>query len=161
MVQVGGNPFDASCTCSPDEKSLNQSQCNPQEMSIIIDKNSSTTNRQQVEAFIGPIKNLTWTKITETHFADIDGRNKTPSLTTPGGDMGEFILALHVFQNYFKSPTPMSFIKIENALKGYLKQMVQDEFYMMTDTEAVDSIKSEINESDISITKPPASSIDK
>jgi hypothetical protein len=59
--------------------------------------------------------------------------------------MGEFILALHVFQNYFKSVTPMSYIKIENALKGYLKQMVQDEFYMMTDTSAVDSIKSEIN----------------
>jgi hypothetical protein len=59
--------------------------------------------------------------------------------------MGEFILALHVFQNYFKSPTPMSYIKIKNALKGYLKQMVQDEFYMMTDTNAVESIESEIN----------------
>lgn len=160
MVQVGGNPFDASCTCSPDTSSIAQSQCNPQEMSIIIDKKSKTTNRKEVEKFIGPIKNLTWTKITETHFADIDGRNKVPSLTTPGGDMGEFILALHVFQNYFKSPTPLTYARIENALKGYLGQMVQDIFYMATDSAAVDNIKEQANDNDVNILQPPARLVD-
>jgi len=62
--------------------------------------------------------------------------------------MGEFILALHVYQNYFKSETPFGFVKIKNALKTYLKKMVQDTFYMMTDENAVESVKEQTNNND-------------
>jgi len=57
----------------------------------MVDKPAKGENTKDVQDFIGTLNNLNWTKTTETHFADIDGRNKQPSLTTPGGDLGEFI----------------------------------------------------------------------
>jgi len=34
----------------------------------------------------------------EYHFMSLDGRNTEPSLATPGGDAGEFILALFIYE---------------------------------------------------------------
>ena len=31
----------------------------------------------------------------------MDGRSKDYILSIPGGDLGEFLLALHVYENYF------------------------------------------------------------
>jgi len=80
QLQIGGNPFEASCTCAPNSNSFNKSQCNPQGFTVMIDRKvNNDADPKLVERFIGPLNNLTWTKITETHFADIDGRNTKAS----------------------------------------------------------------------------------
>lgn len=85
----------------------------------------------------------------------MDGWNKIESLTTPGGDLGEFVLALHVFQNYYQNKTPLPFKTIKNALKKYLNQMTQSSFNWCTDQLSIDSLKDQTNEADVNIQSPP------
>jgi hypothetical protein len=43
-------------------------------------------------------KNHVYTYIKFESFKCLDGRNKKNGLFTPGGDFGEFLLALHVYE---------------------------------------------------------------
>ena len=48
---------------------------------------------------IGYTSELTYVDIETSHFECLDGRNNAGILATPGGDAGEFILGLHVYND--------------------------------------------------------------
>jgi len=48
---------------------------------------------------VGHPKELTYVNVADQHFSCLDGRTENAVLATPGGDAGEFILALHVYEN--------------------------------------------------------------
>lgn len=47
---------------------------------------------------IGSLSDIIFVDPVKYHFSCLDGRIKDPILGTPGGDAGEFILALHVYE---------------------------------------------------------------
>jgi hypothetical protein len=55
-------------------------------------------SKEELVSFLGNPEDVQMLKVERTSFADIDGRNPTPSLCTPGGDFGEFLFALGVFE---------------------------------------------------------------
>ncbi len=48
---------------------------------------------------VGYTSELTYVNIADSHFECLDGRNNGGILGTPGGDAGEFILGLHVYED--------------------------------------------------------------
>lgn len=61
---------------------------------------------------------------------------------SPGGDSGEFILGLHVYENIIGRP--MSDKQVEDAFITYLKWMRQERFYMCTDDSALDHLEKDM-----------------
>lgn len=53
---------------------------------------------EQVRQLIGDLQLLEYTDPRKTSFSCMDGRIQKEGLSTPGGDAGEFILALHVYE---------------------------------------------------------------
>lgn len=155
-VMIGQQRFQATCTCKPDSKdSGGESICNPQQFRIIVDKpGGDKSTPGDIEKFIGNIQDQQWTRITETHFSCIDPRNKGLSINTPGGDIGEFILGLHVYQNSFKPKLKMNQTMVKNIMKKYIKQMRQDYFYMCTDEAATNRVKAENNMQGVDLKNP-------
>ena len=51
----------------------------------------------------GKPQELEWAHISQHYFSDIDGRSTEKMLSTPGGDLGEFLLAVSVFEDTTKT----------------------------------------------------------
>jgi len=49
---------------------------------------------------VGHPKELSYVNVADQYFSCLDGRVDKSVLGVPGGDSGEFILALHVYENY-------------------------------------------------------------
>ena len=54
------------------------------------------------------------------HFSCMDGRNSRPVLSTPGGDFGEFLLALHVYEGILGANHELNQDQIDFIFKTYL-----------------------------------------
>jgi hypothetical protein len=52
---------------------------------------------KQIKDLIGSPTDLTFARVVETGFKALDGRIGGSYLATPGGDAGEFILALQIY----------------------------------------------------------------
>jgi hypothetical protein len=80
-------------------------------------------------------------KIQEQSFKSIDGRINGEYLATPGGDAGEFILALQVYYELsyarHKGNFSLSQNEVTRILKEYLKYMKAPKFYMAHDDKSV------------------------
>jgi hypothetical protein len=50
----------------------------------------------------------------------MDGRNSRPVLSTPGGDFGEFLLALHVYEGILGANHELNQDQIDFIFKTYL-----------------------------------------
>lgn len=59
---------------------------------------------EQVREVVGHPKELTYVNVADTHFSCVDGRVEGGVLGAPGGDLGEYILALHVYENMLGRP---------------------------------------------------------
>ena len=67
-VQIGKNTFLAECKCSPNQAGVQQSSCNPTQYSIMENNKGNGYTPQQIQKFVGPVSDLTWTKITKSPF---------------------------------------------------------------------------------------------
>lgn len=84
---------------------------------------------------------MTFVSIEQSSFSCLDGRSSTPSLSTPGGDIGEFLLALHVYENMIDRP--LSYSAIKEFLIVYLSSMTHPYFTMCTDDSALNHLELE------------------
>jgi hypothetical protein len=82
---------------------------------------------------IGLPTELTFARVLEHGFKTIDGRIRDAFLGTPGGDAGEFILALQIYSEMKPSNVQLTEDKVLNIFKDYLAYMKQSYFYMATD----------------------------
>lgn len=67
---------------------------------------------------VGKIENLKFVEIEGHNFECLDGRVKVSSIMTPGGDAGEFILALDILEKITGSSLKTD--QIEVLLINYL-----------------------------------------
>jgi hypothetical protein len=57
---------------------------------------------------IGYASELEWVFVEQHSFKDLDGRITGSYMGAPGGDSGEFILALHVYQELMGTLDPLT-----------------------------------------------------
>lgn len=87
-----------------------------------------------VRAAFANVATLEWAHIPQMFFGAMDGRNDEKVLSTPGGDMGEFLFALHAFQKV--SGQTVGVDEATAMLEKYLKVMTKEKFFYETDERA-------------------------
>jgi len=85
------------------------------------------------EAFLNTAT-LEWAHAAQASFSSLDGRNDEKILGTPGGDMGEFILAIHALAKV--SGTVPTQDDIQTIFERYLNSMTRDKFFYEIDEKA-------------------------
>ena len=128
-------------------------------------------NATQVISFLPLPSQLGFENISQSYLADIDGRATDAILGTPGGDIGEFILALQVYEDHLSilrtrhnlraNSTPMATISaapstsrsgggnltagsVLQLLKAYLERTRPRKFYHRTSLDAIQHLQREI-----------------
>lgn len=129
-------------------------------------------NATQVISFLPLPSQLAFENISQSHLADIDGRATDAVLGTPGGDIGEFILALQVYEDHLSilrtrhnlraNSTPMATVSttpstssragggnltadsVLQLLKAYLERTRPRKFYHRTSLDAIQHLQREI-----------------
>merc|ERR1711871_247089 len=88
---------------------------------------------------------------------DLHFRTTGEMMGTPGGDAGEFILALSQYENLINRPLQQSNVDIyfTDFLKSLKAAGSERKFYMCTDEQAVDSLQKALKMEDISLTTAP------
>ena len=81
-----------------DEEANLGPSCDPSKIKIIEDRSGEGASFDAVRNHIGHPSDLEYIDVLQSSFYCLDGRITKPVLGTLGGDMGEFILALMVYQ---------------------------------------------------------------
>ncbi|CDW91600.1 UNKNOWN [Stylonychia lemnae] len=102
---------------------------------------------QQIRELINTPTTLAMARVLENGFKSLDGRISGTYLATPGGDSGEFILGLQIYQEMkltTNGEVHLTQAKVKNLLREYLSYMKQDRFYMATDDQALSHIQKQL-----------------
>lgn len=54
--------------------------------------------KEEIKVHIGNPLKIQWAKIPKHHFSSVEGRTAHPILGTPGGDLGEWLIALSIYE---------------------------------------------------------------
>jgi hypothetical protein len=87
-----------------------------------------------IRAAFQQVATLEWAHIAQTSFSSLDGRNDEKVLSTPGGDMGEFIQALAVFGKLRNKKLTQE--EVQHIFEKYIKTMTRSKFFYETDEKA-------------------------
>lgn len=155
-IRLNGFQWETECDCetkAKEEEEKSKQRCNPSLLKIFKDKTGNGLEYSQTRDFMGKIKDYKWTKVSKSSFSCVDGRVTHGALSTPGGDAGEFLLALHTYQNYFGTKMKLDDEAVDRIFRRYLNSMKQKSFTMCTDDMAVEHIEKELTVSDFKFTK--------
>ena len=154
-MDINGESYNAICDCNPvspiDVKSsLNNPNspgptCDPSKLRIHSERSGSGATFEEIRNLIGNIDDLKYVIVPETSFRCLDGRNSHGVLSTPGGDAGEFILALTVYEDLLGGGKKLTQENIDLYFALYLKDMKHPKFYMCSDDFAVEHIEKELS----------------
>ncbi len=72
----------------------------------------------QLKQLLGRPQDATYTKIDDTSFGSTDARETEPIIATPGGDFGEFILALAEYETLTKRA--FTAVEVQKILTAWL-----------------------------------------
>jgi len=153
-MNINGENYNAICDCNPvspmeNEDPLNQQQsdgpkCDPSKLRIHEERKGQGASFDDIRGLIGNIENLNYVVVPEVSFKCLDGRNANSVLGTPGGDAGEFILGLMVYEDLLGGNKKLTQDNVDMYLTLYLKSMKQQKFYMCSDDAAVDHVQKEL-----------------
>ncbi|OEH76769.1 hypothetical protein cyc_06078 [Cyclospora cayetanensis] len=111
---------------------------NPSNVKIHQDKSAAGgLSASEVRSIWGQPSDATFANVSESHFACLDDRVTAPSLYTPGGDLGEFALALTACGT---APNDAIILQILNAYVASVPGTRK--FYHCTDDEALEHMES-------------------
>lgn len=154
-MQINGENYNAICDCNPispleDENPLNNQQnsgpkCDPSKLRIHEERKGQGASFDDVRGLIGNIEDLNYVVVPEVSFRCLDGRNAKGVLATPGGDAGEFILGLTVYEDLLGGGKKLTQDNVDMYLALYLKSMKQQKFYMCSDDSAVEHVQKELS----------------
>ena len=144
-IRLNGFEWETTCDCSPDKSNSDKARCNPSNLKIFRDKSGNGLTFGEVRKYMGEIKSYSWSKISKSSFTCVDGRVDNEALSTPGGDAGEFLLALHTYQNYFGTKMKLNDVAVDRIFRRYLDHMEQNKFTMCTDDIAVEHIEKQLS----------------
>jgi len=154
-MQINGENYNAICDCNPvspmeDENPLNSQnssgpKCDPSKLRIHEERKGQGASFDDIRNLVGNIEELNYVIVPESSFRCLDGRNAKGILGTPGGDAGEFILALMVYEDLLGGGKKLTQDNVEMYLRLFLKSMKQPKFYMCSDDSAVDHVQKELS----------------
>ena len=143
-----GNAYTALCECHPlsnrKADKITAPSCDPSKLRIISELEGEGASYNQIRKLIGTIEDLSYISIEEASFKCLDGRYSTAILGTPGGDAGEFLMALSVYEDLVLDKT-LSQESVDNFFYAYLGSMKQDKFYMCTDDNAINHLELDLS----------------
>lgn len=150
-MQINGVSYNAICDCNPvtpekgnDVLNTTGPKCDPSKLRIHGERAGQGASYDDIRNLVGNIEELNYVVVPETSFKCLDGRNSAGVLATPGGDAGEFILSLMVYEDLIGGGRKLTQENIDTFLTQYLKTMKQPKFYMCTDDSAVAHIEKEL-----------------
>ena len=148
-IPIDTDDYQAVCECNEnyEEKAI---VCNPTKIKLSEDRTGLGVSYKEISDFLSDHK-FEYIKAKTDSFRCLDGRDKEKGLSTPGGDTGEFILALLVYED--ASGTILDYQTVKNYLEEWLKSMQSHSFYMCTDDEAVLHLGKQIG-ADMNIQNP-------
>lgn len=96
--------------------------------------------RAQIEAHIGDTRSVRWVKMAalllHTKVSCVDGRDDHAVIGTPGGNGGEFLMALAAIERVTGQPFPVD--RLPQVLSSYIDTF--GHFYVHTDTNAANAL---------------------
>jgi hypothetical protein len=161
-----GEQFDPVCSCKPPPPEHGR-KCYPSKVTII--KGEPFPGKLQAGRLLIDAKNLrkligdpSDLKMVDaaTHFAsDIDGRSSDEIFGVWGGEFGELILAMSVWEdnNLKLLGVPLTPLILSQAIVGYIQNCADTRkfMYFHTDTDALAWVESQLGGATIDITSPP------
>lgn len=172
-MKINGETYTAICDCNPTTPEVTPKKklisgpliCDPKKLDIKNEMKGEGASLQDIKSLVGEIDSLTYVQASYTSFRCLDGRYNEPVLAVPGGDAGEFITALSVFEDLINNNEKeekriLNKEDIEYLFKDYLRYMKPDFFSMCTDYNAVVEIEKELLIEGLNIVRPRANLID-
>jgi len=151
-MEVSGTAYSVSCDCNPQAvQEAENIRCAPTRLILTQDREGQGASYDQVSAKFTSDP-LTYVRVTRSSFMCMDGRTNQPRLYTPGGDAGEFILALLVYEDI--SGTLLTQQTVEQYFRQYLDCMDQEEFVMCTDDQSLSHMQRELSIEGIDLENP-------
>ena len=161
-----GEQFEPVCSCKPPPPEHGK-KCHPRKVRIekldpfpgVLQAGRLIIDGANLRKLIGDPSDL---KIVDakTHFAsDIDGRSSDEVLGVWGGEFGELLLTLSVWEdtNIANVQVGLTNLQITKTVQEYMKLAGANRkfMYIHTDTEALAWIESKLGKGQIDITAPP------
>mmetsp|Transcript_4888 Transcript_4888/g.9148 ORF Transcript_4888/g.9148 Transcript_4888/m.9148 type:complete len:359 (-) Transcript_4888:490-1566(-) len=152
-VEYDGESYQATCDCS-DESSqeVETIKCHPTKVKLTQDREGTGSTYEEISDKIKDAGDYTYVRVTKSYFHSIDGRTSDSILGTPGGDAGEFILALLVYEDM--SGRLLTQDSITTYFKEWLDCMDASTFYFDTDDKAVAHLEKQLSISGLDIQNP-------
>jgi hypothetical protein len=149
QIKINGNIYDAYCDCEDDDPSLDTVpdvpiECDPSKIKIVVDKPGEGASVEEVKNLVGNPSSIPFAKILKTPFHCLDSRHSQRIMGTPGGDAGEFILALSQYQELLGESRVLELEDVKSFLESYLNYMPSPTFVMCTDDEAINHIEEDM-----------------
>ena len=152
-MQVGGVEYDVTCDCSEQSmEAVEEVKCHPTKIKLTQDREGRGATYEEISAKLSSAGNYTYARVTHTSFRCLDGRITDPILGTPGGDAGEFVLGLLVYEDM--SGKELDLESVETYLHEYLRCMDATKLYMCTDDHAISHIEKELAIENLDIFSP-------
>ena len=152
-MQINGIDYNAICDCNPitPTNSIKPAEfeggpkCDPSKLTIHSEKVGQGASHDDIRHLIGNIEELNYVKVPTFSFKCLDGRNRDAVLATPGGDSGEFIMALIVYEDLVGGGRKLNQDNIDLFFSQYLKMMPHPKFYMCTDDVSVAHLEKDLS----------------
>merc|ERR1711871_1356776 len=94
-------------------------------------------SNKAVEDKIGVPFKLNWAYVAKSSFVCSDGRWNQPALYTPGGDLGEFILAVSSYEKM--TQTKMTFAQVRDLMQKFITRSQRAAFGMCSSQSGADA----------------------
>ena len=161
---INGESYTAICSCNEKEEELNNKEdksekCDPSKLTIQNELKGKGASLNSIRNLIGDASSLTYVPIEKSSFKCLDGRYNKPVLSTTGGDAGEFILALNIFEDLLNENNNNNTIllnqeDVDFILYKFINQSNSQPFYMCTDDNAINHIEKELQIEGLNIINP-------
>merc|ERR1711968_411948 len=90
-----------------------------------------------IEDKVGVPSKLNWAYVAKSSFVCSDGRWNQPALYTPGGDLGEFILAVSSYEKM--TQTKMTFAQVRDLMQKFITKSQRTAFGMCSSQSGADT----------------------
>ena len=160
---INGESYTAICSCNEKEEELNNKEdksekCDPSKLTIQNELKGKGASLNSIRNLIGDASSLTYVPIEKSSFKCLDGRYNKPVLSTTGGDAGEFILALNIFEDLLNENNNNTILlnqeDVDFILYKFINQSNSQPFYMCTDDNAINHIEKELQIEGLNIINP-------
>lgn len=164
---IDGEMYDPVCNCKPPPPDHSK-QCYPSKVTITKDSpikgklqppGRLVIDGKNLRKLIGDPSDLRMAHKFKHFASDVDGRSSDEIFGVWGGEFGEMILMLSIYEseNLAKLGVAITPFQLQMAVLNYIRSCAarRQFFYFHSDTDAAAFIENELGEGEIDITNPP------